>query len=324
MLSVQLEDMTIDEVVEYITKRDNERIDFMQIFRDYIASHQYKKGIKNYVSALHSLEKFIGRDSMDIKEVRNDFLHEYAISLGAGRAPSLYLGIIRHVYAWAKENYNDEERGIIAIPYSPFSKFKVPKMNVAEKRALEVDQIRKIMELPYEDKQISRFNLAKDCFLLSFYLIGMNSADLYTCNKYENETIRYFREKTKGRRMDKAELHVDIQQQARELFDKYSDPYGKHVFRFYLMYSGYDTFNAAINKGLKEVGKAIGVEGLQFYAARHSWATIARNDLGIDKGTINDALNHVDESYSVTDLYIKKDFTRVNEANKKVLDYVFQ
>lgn len=97
----------------------------------------------------------------------------------------------------------------------------------------------------------------------------------------------------------------------------------ERVFRFYQMYADESTFNAALNKGLKSVGEKISIQGLEFYAARHSWATIARNDLGIDKYTINEALNHVDRDMSVTDLYIKKDFTLINEANKSVLDYVF-
>ena len=79
----------------------------------------------------------------------------------------------------------------------------------------------------------------------------------------------------------------------------------------------------AINLGLKEIAKEIGLNTLQFYAARHSWATIARNDLGIDKATIHEALNHVDNSYTITDLYIKKNFVAINKANKEVIQYVF-
>jgi integrase len=101
------------------------------------------------------------------------------------------------------------------------------------------------------------------------------------------------------------------------------DKTGKRVFRFYQMYADQSTFNAALNKGLKAVGKKIGIPDLEFYAARHSWATIARNDLNTDKSTIDEALNHVDKNLSVTDLYIKKDFSIINKVNKSVLDYIF-
>ena len=76
-----------------------------------------------------------------------------------------------------------------------------------------------------------------------------------------------------------------------------------------------------INEGLKEIGKEIGVEGLTFYAARHSWATIARSSaVGIDKATVHEALNHVDKEMRITDIYIDKDWTVIWDANKKVLD----
>ena len=51
-------------------------------------------------------------------------------------------------------------------------------------------------------------------------------------------------------------------------------------------------------------------------------ATIAVNDVGISKYVVNDMLNHVEPSMKVTDLYIKKDFTAINEANFRLIDYI--
>ena len=82
-------------------------------------------------------------------------------------------------------------------------------------------------------------------------------------------------------------------------------------------------FNKAINKGLKEIGNKLQIDDLEYYAARHSWATIALNKCGIDKYTVHAALNHVDESMRVTDIYIERDFVNENKANAKVVKYVF-
>lgn len=60
-----------------------------------------------------------------------------------------------------------------------------------------------------------------------------------------------------------------------------------------------------------------------FYISRHSWATIALNKVGIDKYTVHAALNHIDESMKVTDIYIERDFVNENIANAKVVKYVF-
>jgi len=116
--------------------------------------------------------------------------------------------------------------------------------------------------------------------------------------------------------------------------EKYEDKTKQKVFRFSRMYVNHTCFNSAINKGLKEIekdinaelkrmGKDIVIDDLEFYAARHSWATIARNDLKIDKYVVHEALNHVDSKMKITDIYIEKDFTMINEANRKVIDYVF-
>lgn len=47
------------------------------------------------------------------------------------------------------------------------------------------------------------------------------------------------------------------------------------------------------------------------------------NKVGIDKYTVHAALNHIDESMKVTDIYIERDFVNENIANAKVVKYVF-
>lgn len=106
------------------------------------------------------------------------------------------------------------------------------------------------------------------------------------------------------------------------MVDKYRDPAGERVFGFYHWYSRMDSFSAALNYGLKKIGKILGVEDLEFYAARHSWATIANNEAGVDKYTVHTSLNHVDETMRVTDIYIKKSWDFIDKANRKVLDTV--
>ena len=227
-----------------------------------------------------------------------------------------------------KTAYNDYDLNIIPITNSPFAHIKVPKQEVTRKRALSVDHITKILEFPYQkdsdgNNLLSSVNIAKDCFLLSFCLMGMNSIDLYNANIYDGESIIYFRTKTRARRQDKAEMHVSIHHTIKSLIHKYKDRTNKRVFNFYTRYSSPANFNKAINKGLKHIGQKLGIYDLEYYAARHSWATIALNKVKIDKYTVHSCLNHLDESMKVTDIYLERDFTIENEANYKVLEYVF-
>lgn len=153
--------------------------------------------------------------------------------------------------------------------------------------------------------------------------MGINSADLYNATERTGNTITYNRTKTKARRLDGAKMMVEIPKTILPLVEKYKDPSGKRLFNFYRYYADEGNFNKAINYGLKEIGELLGVYDLEYYAARHSWATIALNKVGIDKYTVHAALNHVDEAMKVTDIYIERDFMNENKANAKVVKYVF-
>lgn len=230
---------------------------------------------------------------------------------------------MRAIHNRAKKEFNDEDAGIIRIPNSPFNHIEFPRLPAPRKRALTIEQIRAIANTDYtaiSQLGTNRFNFARDIFLLSFCLIGMNATDLYNCTDCKDGRITYQRMKTKNRRADKAEISIKIEGEAKALVDKYRDMSGDRVFKFYRMYSSVDTLHAAVNKGLKKIGELIGVDDLEFYAARHSWATIALNDAEVDKYTVHSALNHVDDSMRVTDMYIRKSWEPIDKANRKVLD----
>ena len=179
--------------------------------------------------------------------------------------------------------------------------------------------------------------------------MGMNSADLYNATEFDGEYITYCRTKTKDRRNDNAKMAVKVHPIIKELIEKYRGK--ERVFNFYERFSSMADLNRAINIGLKEIEKDIksniikslkekskeepekeiiekeyqklGIDNLQFYSARHTMATIAINKVGINKYVVNDMLCHVDTSMKITDLYIQKDFTPINEANFKLLEYMF-
>lgn len=326
-LNLELNDIDIDSVVDYIKRKDEKiGIDFISFSRKWCNSHPEIKGIKNYHSAINSFCTFFGRESILCSEVTVQRMKEYENYLSdKKRAQSLYCNAILRLFSEAREYYNDEDNDIVRIKQS-LSKFKPKQQNVAEKRALTEEDIRKIFFLPYLDIKVKgkqcRRDLAKDCFMLSFCLMGMNSADLYSAEEYDGEYITYYRTKTKDRRNDRAKMVVKIHPMIKPIIEKYRGK--ERVFNFYRRFSSMGDLNRAINIGLKEIGREIGIDNLQYYAARHSMATIAINKVGINKYIVNDMLCHTDISMKITDLYIKKDFTPINDANFKLLEYVFQ
>ena len=338
---------SLDEIVEFLNgeQEKQQTIDFIKFSREWIASATIK-GAPNYTTAINALVRFVGKEELDINLITLDFLEQFkAFLIGerdartkklmqqgkrvtSNRTLSLYLVSIKKLFNEAKRKFNKKDKNLILIPNSPFEDFKIPKQEATRKRAIPADIIKKVWKLPYKDmkkgyKSTCRYNLAKDCFILSFCLMGINSADLYNATEMRGNTIIYNRTKTKARRLDGAKMMVDIPKIGQPLIDKYKDSTGKRLFNFYQYYGDEKTFNKAINCGLKEIGAILEVDDLEYYAARHSWATIALNKVGIDKYIVHAALNHIDDAMKVTDIYIERDFVNENKANTKVVKYVF-
>lgn len=286
---------SLDEIIEFLNgeQEKQQTIDFIKFSREWIASTTIK-GAPNYTTAINALVRFVGKEELDINLITLDFLEQFkAFLIGerdartkklmqqgkrvtSNRTLSLYLVSIKKLFNEAKRKFNKKDKNLILIPNSPFEDFKIPKQEATRKRAIPADIIKKVWKLPYKDmkkgyKSTCRYNLAKDCFILSFCLIGINSADLYNATKMRGNTIIYNRTKTKARRLDGAKMMVDIPKIVQPLIDKYKDSTGKRLFNFYQYYGDEKTFNKAINSGLKEIGSILEVDDLEYYAARHKW-----------------------------------------------------
>lgn len=305
--------------VEWLYSRllkKKESLDFIAFAREWLGRSAIK-GKKNYNTMLNALRKYHGSDTLPFHLINYNFLEGFSQSLGDHpRARSLYLGEIRHLYNEAVKKYNTQQEKI--IPSSPFEAFKIPKHTPqTNDRVISEDTLIKLLTF----QGTRRIGLARDCYILSFCLIGMNSIDLYECSNCHNGVLSYDRMKTKDRRVDHAHIEIKVPSIILPLMKKYKGE--SRVFDFYNRYTNASNFNKHLNKGLNIIAKRLGVSKFDFYSARHTWASIARNKLGIDKYTIHEALNHVSD-LDVTDIYIQKDFTNINNANAKVMDYIQQ
>ena len=317
-LSLELSGKDVD--AEYIVRRitaTGSDLDFFSFADDWLSNSQIK-GKKNYRTMLHSLEGHLKVRKLPFTAIDYKMLQSYQQYLkDKPRAMSLYLGLMRHLYREAMLRYNTDYE--LVIKNDPFTRFSVPRQIIKKGvRALSLEDFMKIYN--YEGISGSRAQLARDCFILSFCLMGMNSVDMYECQDIKNDSICYNRTKTRDRRSDEAYIEVNIHPFIRPLVDKYKDK--TKVFNFHRRYSSPSTFNSNINKGLKDIGKAAGIKDLEFYQARHTFATLSRNLVGISKGDVDEALNHVG-TLDIADVYIAKDFSIINKNNFKLINKVF-
>ena len=289
-------------------------------FSQTITAKMEKGTADGYKYAINAFKSFLGREEIDINEIDKAMVADFHAWIekrnGKGcRAASAYLEKLRHIHNVARDTYNDDDTGLARIPRQPF-RGMVPPQPPSRHRALTLEQIRKVVAAQPVTR---RGRLAKDVFLLSFCLIGMNTADIFTLDKSDirDGVLTYNRRKTDSRRSDKAMMSVKVEHEAAEIMTRWQLPFSTR-------YADFRDFNTAVNEGLDEVAELCGIEDLTSYYARHTWATLARNECGVPKDVVHEALDHASRGGErVTDIYIRRDFGMVWEANRKVLDLVF-
>lgn len=342
----QAESWDVDKVVEFLNSKEESTFKLNIIEYGYKCADMVEKQgrvttARQHRVAMRALERFAG-NILDVNDVTVSFLKSYerhllqeptykGISAGqsvattkpkAGRAVSLYMSHLKSILTQAKLEFNDEYNGKINIPLSPFDRYKIPKTQTSKHRTLTIEQIQQIINLPYSTARNSTcttVNLAKDIFLLSFALMGINTVDLYELESYSEGIISFERRKTKTRRLDKAYMRIRVEEELLPIVNKYKGNNGK-VFDFSERYKNYLIFNKVVNRGLKKIGNEIGVPYLNHYYARHSMASICANKLGIDIARVDEMLNHSDSSMALARVYIEKDFKPLWEANRKLID----
>ena len=243
-----------------------------------------------------------------------------------------YLADIHTLFNAACDHYNDEDAETVLITHRPFGskKLQVEVKEEPEKRDLCIEDLVKILNA--ETVPGKRMQLARDVLALSFYLLAMNTADLFGADvELEDDRIIYHRQKTANRRKDEALMSVKIEPEALSLIEKYRDPDKRRLFSFYKMYANFRDFNHNVNAGCKQLAAHLGIDvPLSTYYMRHTRATLASEECGISETDIALALNHVGvasgfesgKSLKTTRGYIHRRFTRNDTNNRIVLDYV--
>lgn len=205
-----------------------------------------------------------------------------------------YLKVVKTVIKYA------EDDGVQVNP--AYKKVDSRAESDTPMRNLPVQTLRRIRDTEIKGKTA----WYKDAFMLSFYLIGINLADLLALPKdaIVNGRLQYKRAKT-GKNYS-----VLVQPEAQAIIDKY--PGKTHLLSFGEKVS---CFRMNCNDLLRKLEP-----GLTWYWARYSWANYAV-DLDIPKDTISEAMGHKHGS-TVTGIYIKYSQDKADAANRQVLDYV--
>lgn len=271
---------------------------------------------------MERIEKFTDLDTLTFEQIDASWLRRFEAELTEANKVNtiaLHLRNLRAVFNRAI----DEE----TIPQGmyPFRRYKIKKESTP-KRSLTVEELRLLRDYPCEEWQ----EKWRDMFMLVFYLIGINTVDLMALTEVRNGRIEYRRAKTHPL------YSIKVEPEAQAIIDKYKG--ADHLLDFADRYADHGDLRRRMNAALKKIGPMEWVEnrskiipkknkkkitplfpGITSYWARHTWATIAAS-LDIPKETIAAALGH--GGNTTTDIYIDFDRRKVDEANRKVIDFL--
>ena len=330
---VDIEHWTVKDVVDFLLNGHDD-VCFSDYARIHIArmiDNGQERNARNYSLALQHLERFMGSNRIMFSHLTSVQVSNWIKSLEqTHRAKEMYPICMRQVFKAAQLEFNDYDTGIIKIKTNPWVKVSIPTADRAEKLAITPEACREFFSFPIPDSKM-KFPLTefgRDVAIMVLCLAGINTIDLFNLRKqdYSGGIIRYQRAKTKRSRADGAYMEMRVPAIIQPLFEKYRNTTDdERLLNFYERMSTSDSFNANVNAGIRQLCKAMALPKEQWYSVytfRHTWGTVAQNDVRASLSDIAFAMNH-SSGHTVTRGYIKIDFSPAWELNEKVVDFIF-
>ena len=296
----------------------------------FIARRGKEKTRQVYEMTLRKMGGYCDVGSLRFADISVGWLRDFEHWLGATcsvNTRGIHLRNIRAVMNAAIDE------GVMPADLYPFRRFKIKKEETM-KRSLSVGDLRRLRDYPCEGWQRKYV----DVFMLSFYLAGINLVDLMGLPPLGADgVIRYRRSKTG------VLCQLSVPPEARAIIERYRGE--RHLLWFGERLKpgaeGWHDWLHRFNEGLQKVGPSgymyvrrrgqcggkqrVKVYNALFpeltsYWARHTWATLAA-EIDVPDAVIDAALGHRSPC-RMADIYIRRDARKVDEAVRRVIEYV--
>lgn len=262
--------------------------------------------MQSYQTTLSNLCKYKSK-KIPIENVTVDWLNNYEKYLSGDRSittVSINMRNIRTIMNIALTN------GYIKSDQYPFGKGRYEIQTVEGiKKAHGIEDIRKIKEFHCHDEDTMRF---RDYWLFILNCNGINVADLIIAKfkHIDDGELVFIREKTKRTTKNIKYIRAVISDEMQIIIDRWGNkPHPDNYIFSSIEFTDDAEVNVArkrwfiktFNQHLKMISIATGVKNITTYSARHSYATILKNQ-GVNIAYISESLGH--SSLTTTQNYL--------------------
>ncbi len=308
----KLQRMTAAGIKSYMQQQKSgaaEETTFSAEMERYITTCRSPKTKEGYVYARNMLYKYMKKTSLYFDELTyptlvsfDRWMEQRELSINTR---GIVMRYIRSVFNAAIKSDK------LSPEVYPFRKFAIRKAQ-KEKEFLTLAEMQKLRSLELKGMQA----VARDFFMLSFYLCGVNPTDLFHFPKADKHgNLVFVRQKIAH--TEPMPLHIHIQPEAQEIINRYAGK--EHLLCFIERYYEFENFRRKLSKLLAKISVHLD-RHIYFYLARYTWATFADN-IGVPHDVISKALGHSDKS-TAEKYYISFNWDRANAANRQVIDYL--
>ncbi|WP_288359821.1 phage integrase SAM-like domain-containing protein [uncultured Bacteroides sp.] len=270
-------------IINYEQKKKG--ITFQSVAREYMNFMKGEEREKSYKLYMIASDRFIKYMKGDFPLIQLTPLHiqEFAKVLREENLSDttirIYLTLIKVILNYAgKMNY-------VTYSIHPFILFKMPASNVRE-LDLSIDELKRIRDVHLLKPSLS---IARDIFMLTYYLGGINLRDLLTYNFKDKDYMRYIRHKTRNSKKGENKIVFTLQPEAKVIIDKYLTKEG------YLKFGKYSSYKQIYSLIFRHIGKVSILSGIKkkvtYYSARKTFAQHGYN-LGIQIEKIEYCIGH--------------------------------
>lgn len=305
--------LTCSELVYLLTNSDMDRHkSISDVFTKYMDMANISEGSRaTYADHFRCLTSYVGADFMLERISHLTVVGFHRFMLDKGYASNTR----RDRLVFLNQLINFSKRcGYAVPPTDPFSGFELPQPEVRQSW-LTVDDVRRIRDSECKRKNV---RICRDCFMLSYYLGGINIVDLLAVNFDEcRNTIRYERTKTRNKPKMNKYVEFTIPVEAKPIIEKYKGSNGRLDFGDY---NNRSRLHCVFDCYMGQLGEIAGVKHLIYYSARKSFAQHAFQ-LGVGESVVDFILGHrVDKVSTSLYSYISVTPKQASDAVRMVID----